>query len=178
MTYRTALLPVLLMLTSTAFAADPGLLQLPDFSALARKASHSVVISLDPSMLTLASGFLQSDADANAAAVKSVVEGLRGVYVRSFTFDHEGAYTLDDLNAVRSQLTAPGWQPLVATHDRNHDSDVDIYVHRDGKLTQGMAIIAAQPRQLTIVNLVGSIDLAQLAQLQGQFGVPKLNLSR
>lgn len=178
MRHRIALALVLLILAPAAFATDPGLLQLPDFSALAKKASNSVVISLDPSMLGIASGFLQADANANAAAVKSVVQGLRGVYVRSFTFDHSGAYSSADLGALQSQLAAPGWQPLLATHDREHDTDVEIYIRRDGKLTQGIAIIAAKPRQLTVVNLVGSIDLAQLARLQGQLGVPQLNLSR
>jgi hypothetical protein len=177
MRYRIALIPVLLMLGQVAFAADPGLLQLPDLSALAKKASHSVVISLDPSMLGIAGSLLQDDSDADVAAVKNVVQGLRGVYVRSFTFDHDGAYSSSDVDAVRSQLAAPGWQPLVASHDREHDSTVDVYIRHDGKVTQGMVIIAAQPRQLTIVNLVGPIDLAQLARLQGRLGVPRLDLS-
>jgi hypothetical protein len=34
-----------------------------------------------------------------------------------------------------------------------------------------MAIITSKPRELTIVNIVGSIDLAKLGQLQGQLGV-------
>jgi hypothetical protein len=34
-----------------------------------------------------------------------------------------------------------------------------------------MAIITAKPRELTIVNIVGQIDLAKLGQLQSQLGV-------
>jgi hypothetical protein len=56
-------------------------------------------------------------------------------------------------------------------------SNVDIYILRSGNRTDGVAIIAAEPRQLTVVNIVGSIDLAKLAQLQGQFGVPKMGLT-
>ena len=177
MRYRFVPVLALLVLAPTAFAADPGLLQLPDLSALTSKASNSVVITLDPSMLSVASSFLQEDSAANSAAVKSIVHGLRGVYVRSFTFDHDGAYSRADLDALHSQLAAPAWQPLLTTHDRAHDADVEIYIRRDGRLTRGIAIIAARPRQLTIVNLVGAIDLAQLARLQGQFGVPQLDLS-
>jgi len=177
MRHRIVLVLALWVLAPTAFAADPGLLQLPDFSALARKASNSVVISLDPSMLSIASNFLQEDSSANSAAVKSIVQSLRGVYVRSFTFDHDGAYSSADLDALQSQLAAPGLQSLLRTHDCQHDTDVQIYIQRDGKLTRGIAIIAAKPRELTVVNLVGSIDLAQLAHLQGQLGVPQLDLS-
>ncbi len=39
----------------------------------------------------------------------------------------------------------------------------------------GLVIIAAEPRELTIVNLVGPIDLDRLAGLQGQFGIPKIS---
>jgi len=35
------------------------------------------------------------------------------------------------------------------------------------------AIVTSEPRSLTIVNIVGSIDLATLAQLQGHLGVPR-----
>jgi hypothetical protein len=40
----------------------------------------------------------------------------------------------------------------------------------------GLALIASEPREFTIVNIVGSIDLAKLHKLEGQFGVPKLEL--
>jgi hypothetical protein len=78
------------------------------------------------------------------------------------------------VDAVRAQLTSPGWVPLVSTHDAQ--DDVDIYVRRNGPRTEGMAIITAEPRQFTIVNIVGAIDLAKLAQLRGKFGVPDIQL--
>lgn len=53
----------------------------------------------------------------------------------------------------------------------------DIYLRRNGDHTDGVAIIAAEPRELTIVNIVGSIDLSRLVQLQGQFGVPKVGIT-
>ena len=37
-------------------------------------------------------------------------------------------------------------------------------------------IIAAQPKELTVVNIVGSIDLDQLSKLGGQFGIPKIDV--
>jgi len=166
----------LLALPALAAAADPGRLQLPDFSALARKATQSVNISLDPSLLRLAGGAISNDSGANGAAVNDLIQGIRGIYVRSFTFDRPGEYSKADVSAILSQLLAPGWQPVISTHDVKQGNDVDIYVLRRGDRTDGLAIIAAQPKQLTIVNIVGSIDLAKLAQLQGQFGVPRMGL--
>jgi hypothetical protein len=39
----------------------------------------------------------------------------------------------------------------------------------------GLAVIAAEPREFTIVNIVGSIDLANISQLGGEFGIPELD---
>ena len=41
-------------------------------------------------------------------------------------------------------------------------------------VSNGLAIIASGPRDFTIVNIVGSIDLAKLHHLEGKMGVPKL----
>jgi len=38
----------------------------------------------------------------------------------------------------------------------------------------GVAILASEPRQLTVCNLVGNIDLESLADLGGHFGLPKM----
>jgi hypothetical protein len=169
MQYRsTLLLSVLLSLPPMIAVAQPGRLVLPDFSALTKKASNAVDINLDPSLLGLAAGTLSADPD-----VKDLISGLQGIYVHSYTFDQDGAYSKADVDSVRSQLVAP-WSQLVSTHDRNQQSDVDIFVRHNGQRTEGMAIIVSQPRKLTIVNIVGPIDLAKLAQLQGNFGVPKI----
>jgi Domain of unknown function (DUF4252) len=177
MRFRTIiLLSALLALPALALAADPGRLQLPDLTALSKKASQSVDISLDPSLLGLASGVIDNDSSGNGPAVHDLIKGIRGIYVRSYTFDRPGEYSKADVTEVKEQLLAPGWVPIVSTHDLKQGSNVDIYLLRNGDQTEGLAILAAEPRQLTIVNIVGSIDLAKLAQLQGQFGVPKMGI--
>jgi len=172
-----AMAPVLLLVPLIA-AAQPGRLVLPDFSALAKKATQSINISLGPSLLGLVGGVFSADPNPNDTAVKDLMTGLQGIYVRSYTFDRDGAYSKADVDAVRAQLVGPAWLPLVSTHDRKQQSDVDIFVRRSGQRTEGMAIISSEPRELTIVNIVGSIDLAKLAKLQGQFGVPKIDVPK
>lgn len=167
----------LLALPALAAAADPGQLRMPDFSALSKKATRSVDISLDPSLLRLAGLAIDNDSDANSPAVGDLVRGLKGIYVRSYTFNQPGEYSKADVDAVLAQLLAPGWQPVVSTHDLKEGGKVDIYLRRTGDKTDGVAIIASQPRELTIVNIVGSIDLAKLARLQGQFGVPRIGIT-
>jgi hypothetical protein len=158
-----------------AFAAPNPRLAIPNFSALAQKASDSVTITLDPAMLGLAARFLDSN-DPQEAATKEVLKGLQAIYVRSYTFDKDSAYQQSDIDAVRSQLAGPGWNRLVETRSRKTHADVDIYLMIDHDQAIGLALIASEPRQFTIVNIVGAIDLDKLHKLEGQFGVPKLDI--
>ena len=171
--------PLLLLLASlfaaTASEAPDAQLKLPEFDSLADKASESVTITLDAALLGMAAGFLDASKPEDAAA-KELISGLKGVYVRSFTFDADFAYPKADVDNVRKQLLAPGWQRLMEVRSRKEQADVDIYISIDRNKANGLAIIASEPREFTIVNIVGSIDLQKLHQLEGQFGIPKLQL--
>jgi hypothetical protein len=96
--------------------------------------------------------------------------------VRSFKFDTDFAYPKADIEGVRRQLAAPGWSRMVETHSNKENTDVDVYMLVDGGRVQGLAVIASEPREFTIVNIVGNIDLEQLHDLEGNFGVPNLEL--
>ena len=47
---------------------------------------------------------------------------------------------------------------------------------RTGDQVSGLAVLATDPKELTVVNIVGPIDLEKLTQLEGQFGIPDLDL--
>jgi hypothetical protein len=168
-------LVIALLAPALAWAAPNPKLVIPEFSGLAQKAADSVSITLDPALLTMASRFLDAS-DPQDAATQEVIKGLRGIYVRSFTFDKDAAYSQADIDSVRAQLSAPGWNRLVQTHSRKTRADVDIYIMVDNNQAVGLALIASEPRQFTIVNIVGAIDLDKLHKLEGQFGVPKLDI--
>jgi hypothetical protein len=163
-----------MLLTQAAHGAD-GSLKLPNFDALGEKANKVVSITLDPALLGLATRFLD-DAEPEDAAAKLVIAGLKGIYVKSYSFDTDFAYPKVDVDMVRKQLTAPGWQRLVEVRSRKEQSNVDIYISMDGNKANGLAIISSEPREFTIINIVGSIDLEKLHKLEGQFGIPKMQL--
>ncbi len=170
-----ALIPWAALLAGAAVAAPDVQLKLPNFDSLADKASESVSITLDSALLGLAAGFLDPKNPDDAAA-KELVAGLRGIYIRSYSFDHDFAYPQADVDSVRRQLSAPGWQQLVGVRSRKEQSKVDIYICMDRGKANGLAIIASEPRKFTIVNIVGSIDLQKLHRLEGKFGIPGLQL--
>ena len=164
-----------LLAPALAWAAPNPRLVLPDFAALAQKATQSVTITLDPALLSLAARFLDGN-DPQDAATREIIKGLQGIYVRSYTFDQDAAYRQEDIDAVRKQLAAPGWNRLMETHSKRAHANVDIYIMVDNNQAIGLTVIASEARQFTIVNIVGAIDLEKLHKLEGQFGVPKLDI--
>jgi hypothetical protein len=172
---RTIPLLFALLTPALAWGAPNPHLVLPEFAGLAHKATESVSITLDPAMLAMAGRFLDSNNPQDAAA-SEVIKGLQGVYVRSFTFDQDSAYQQADIDEVRSQLSAPGWNRVVQTRSRKTGANVDIYIMVANNQAIGLALIASEPRQFTIVNIVGAIDLDKLHKIEGQFGIPKLDM--
>jgi hypothetical protein len=160
---------------SSALAAPAAQLNLPDFDALAAKATETVNISLDTSLLGLAASFLDSN-DPDDRAAKELIAGLKGIYVRNYSFGQDFAYPAAQVDLVRKQLAPPAWQRLVEVNNTKDHTHVQIYVAADRGVASGLAIIASEPREFTVVNIVGSIDLAKLRHLEGKFGIPKLDL--
>ena len=42
----------------------------------------------------------------------------------------------------------------------------------------GLAILSLEPKELTVVNFVGSIDLEKVSALEGKMGIPKMKLEK
>jgi hypothetical protein len=166
---------VALLCAVPAFGQDRGLLKLPAFAGLEEKASESVQVNVDQKLLNLGCRFLSSEEPDEAAAQKFCTS-LTGVYVRSFTFDSDYAYPKADIDGVRNQLLAPGWSKVVDARSKKENTAVDVYILVDGGKAKSLAIIASEPREFTIVNVIGNIDLDQLHDLEGNFGVPKLEI--
>jgi uncharacterized protein DUF4252 len=102
-----------------------------------------------------------------------MIRKLTGIYVKSYEFDREGEYDRSIVDRVRAQLGS-NWQKIVNVRSKTREN-VEIYTQSTNDTITGLVIISAEPRELTIVNLVGPIDLDRLAGLEGQFGIPKIS---
>jgi len=140
---------------------------------LESKAADSVDVSLSGSMLKFAAKFLDGS-DPDEAQVKKLISGIDGIYVKSFTFKNEGAWSKADLDRVRNQLREPEWSRIVGVKSAEDGETVDVYVRNENKKITGVAILAAEPKELTVVNIVGLVDLDSLSDLSGHFNIPKL----
>ena len=140
---------------------------------LEKKASDSVDLSLSGPTLQFAAKFLDGKSPEEAN-VKKLIEGLEGIYIKSFEFKTDGLWTQADLESVRGQLKAPEWSRIVGWKSAEDGSNAEVFVRTVNKKVAGVAIIDAEPRQLTVVNIAGPVDLDMLAELSGHLGLPKL----
>lgn len=145
------------------------------FQRLAARATNTVDVNLDASLLQLGGQFLSAK-DPDQAKVKELVKNLKGVYVRVYEFAQEGAYSEADLDEIRSQLKqAPGWTRIAAVRESKGREIVEVYLKKEGDRIGGLTVIAAEPKELTIAHILGPMDPEKLGQLGGFMGVPKVS---
>lgn len=166
-----ALIAFTLLIPVSARAQD-GKLNLSFLDRLAERASEKQEITIDSSMLSSARSFVPPNADA----AKQIISELKGIYVRNYEFDSDKAYTMDDVNAIRKQLTAPGWMKIVSNEEKGKNGDFEIqevYLFKPAGQIAGIFILNAESRELSVINIVGPIDLEKLKGLGGVLGIPR-----
>jgi uncharacterized protein YejL (UPF0352 family) len=166
---------IVLGAAATAMAQNPRI-QTSQLDALAAKASQTVDVNIDEHLMQLTARFLSSK-DPDEAKVKDLVNGLKGIYVKSFEFEAEGQYSEADLEGIRSQLRNTAWNRIVNVHSKKEGS-VEVYLMQSGNQISGLAVLASDPKEITVVNIVGPVDLDKLSELEGNFGIPDLDLER
>ena len=174
------LAPVLLLLVLgsavTASSQSPKL-QIDQLDVLANRASETVDVKLDERLMQMTAKFF-SDKDKDDAEIKAVLKGIKGIYVKSFTFEKEGEYSPAEVDSVLSQLRSSTWSKILTVKSKKDGANVDVYLNMVGDQITGLAVLSIEPKEFTVVNIVGPIDLDKLSSLEGQFGVPDLGIEK
>jgi hypothetical protein len=153
--------------------AQGAKLELGSLEVLAHRAQQVTDVTLDQQMLQLAANFMSHNDQA-----RQLVQGLKGIYIRSYEFRNKGEYSQAEVDAVLTQLHTKAWQKIVSNRDSRTNETDEVCIMSKGNSIRGLAIIAAEPTELTVVNIVGSIDLRKLSDLEGHFGIPHLNVNQ
>jgi hypothetical protein len=140
---------------------------------LADRASDVTEVTLGKNMLSFASKFMDGK-DKDDAAAKQLIEGLDGIYVRDYTFDKEGQYSMDDIDQLRKTFETGEWTPMVRERERKSGETTDIFVKLVNGESHGMFILTAEPKELTIVLILGPIRMDELGKLHGLAGLGAL----
>ena len=168
MTINRCLLLAALVIPHEAYAQGARL-QLDHLDKLADKAKDTVDVTVDSATLKETAGFL-AGRGSDTERVQEVIEGITGIYVKSFEFSVPDAYSESDIESIRKQVSGPGWSRAVGVRGKRELTE--IYFWRERDTNGGLVVITAQPNQLTVVNIVGRVDLASLAALGPM--IPKL----
>jgi hypothetical protein len=153
--------------------AQNARLQIDHLDQLFPKAVETIDVRVEGSLLQMASKFLRSD-KTDEAAVKELIQALKGVYVKGVEFDQPGEFSEADVEAVRRQLAAPGWDRIVGVRSKRDGENVEVFLMiNNNAVIEGIGVLISDPKQILVVNVVGPLDPEKINQLRGQFGIPK-----
>jgi hypothetical protein len=166
---------ILVIITCGAVAtAQDSRIQMGTLDHLAAKATQTVDVNIDERMIRITAKIFNAQ-DPEEKRVKEVITGLKGIYVKRFEFESAGQYVGADIEAIRAQLRGPGWTRLMNFTSRK-DGSVEVYLMMPGEQITGLAVLHTDVTELTVVNIVGPVDLEKLSKLEGQLGVPDLGI--
>lgn len=140
---------------------------------LAARASNVTEVTLGKNMLAFASKFLNGK-DKDETATRQLIQGLDGIYVREYEFDKEGQFSMDEIEKLRQYFETSEWSPIVREHERKTGETTDVMVKLVNGETHGMFILEVEPKELTIVLILGPIRMEDLGKLQGLGGLSAL----
>ena len=152
---------------------SPFPLPTPVEKELAARAANVTEVTLGKGMLDFAAKFMDNS-DKDQAAVRQLIEGLDGVYVRDYEFDKEGQYSMADVENLRQAFATPEWSPMVHERESKSGESTDVMVKLVNGQPHGLFVLDAEPKELTIVLILGPIRMDQLGELKGLSGLGKL----
>jgi hypothetical protein len=159
---------------ASAFAQSSQLPAPPPIEKeLAARASNVTEVTLGKNMLGFASKVMNNK-DKDETATKHLIEGLDGIYVRDYEFDKEGQFTADEVDQLRKYFETSEWSPMVHERDRKNNESTDVMVKLVNGESHGMFILDAEPKELTIVLILGPIRMDELGELNGVSGLGAL----
>lgn len=112
---------------------------------LAARASDVTEVTLGKNMLGFASKFMDGK-DKDQATAKQLIDGLDGIYVRSYEFDKEGEYSLEQAEQLRKYFETGEWTPMVHERERKGAETTDVMVKMVNGESKGILVFEADPK--------------------------------
>lgn len=181
---------VLIFLAPVVRAQDASVVP-QGIEAMAAHATFATNFTFDKTMLEAMSQTLPDEE-------RRIVAQLRSITVHNFRFSGPGMYDPAALDAVRAQYAQEGWnhlvtkqahpQPATATAGQPYPDAgaptsvplpdplrTDLYVRMAHANVEGMAVLVANQRNVTLVTVDGTISPLDLLHLRGHFGIPRFS---
>ncbi|PYT01319.1 MAG: hypothetical protein DMF63_00250 [Acidobacteria bacterium] len=170
------LLFVFVLLPAVTGRAQDAHLNFDKLNGLETHARDVVEVNIDGKLLDLAKRVTAKLDDPNAKKAAQAISGLKGIYVRAYRFENANEYSMADVDAIRSQLNAPGWEKLANVRSKKNDQKVDVYTMFSGDVMSGVAVVISDSKGVALVNMIGPIDIELLASLSGKLSIPEMDI--
>ncbi len=143
---------------------------------LESKARDVVEVNIDGKLLDLAKRVMAKVENVDSKKVAQAISGLKGIYVRVYNFENENEYNAADIDEIRNQLQAPGWERVANVRSKRNNQKVDVFTMFSGDMMSGVAVVVSESKSVAFVNVIGPIDLDLLAELSGRMNIPRLEI--
>ena len=167
-----------LLAATSANAQDAARLHFENLNGLETRAQDVVEVNIDGKMLDLAKRVMVKVNDEDAKKVGQAISGLKGIYVRVYNFANENEYNVGDVEQIRAQLNAPGWEKLANVRSKKNNQKVDVYTMFTGNVMSGVAVVVSEAKSIAVVNVIGPIDIDMLMEMSGKMNIPKIDIER
>ena len=175
---KLAFLAVFVLLPLAANAQDAARLNFEKLNGLENRARDVVEVNIEGKLLDLARRVLTKQKDPNAQKVGQAIKDLKAIYVRVYNFENENEYNTADVDQIRAQLNAPGWEKLANVRSKRNNQKIDVYTMFTGDVMSGVAVIVSESKSIALVNVIGPIDIDLLAELSGKLSIPKIEIEK
>ena len=176
-TFKLGLAVVALAISTAACTAWSQTSALPAPSPtekeLASRASDVTEVTLGKNMLEFAAKVLNGKSEDDAA-VKHLIEGLDGIYVREYEFDKPGEFSAEEVDQLRKYFETSEWTSVVKERERKSGETTDVMVKLVNGESHGLFVLSVEPKELTIVLILGPIKMDDLGKLKGVAGLDVL----
>ncbi len=132
-------------------------------------ATHTA-ITFDRDMLQTADGFI----DLGTAA-------LNAITVENYRYSDRAFYIPENMAALNDAYNQAGWKHLVNQHAGPRDGStpskplIDLWLHYSGTQINYVTVLIRAPRQMSVIEVSGSLRPLDLVHLSGHFGIPKVD---
>ncbi len=148
-----------------------------DTEELKSQADEVVEVNLDGKALEQGSKLLAVRSGISNS-FKSVLGSIKGIYRFTYRFALGNPYGIDAMENLHRQMTDSGWAPMIDVQNRKESTGLTVYSYTsEDDSPNGITVISNDPSEITVLNLVGDVDLEALARVGETLGMPVMSIS-
>ena len=125
-----------------------------------------VMVNIGGPLMKLLSAAAAASEDKEAAAM---MQGLEGIRINIYDTAGNTEPARAQMNEAKAALQEKQWQPIIQVREKGED--VQMFTRLNGEVMQGMAIMVVNAEEAVFLNILGSIDPAQVGKVMQQLDV-------